>query len=89
MTVDSQVDKLDVVAYKSLRKPDAYLIVPASHDLEQLPEALIAQFGEPQKVVEFELHEERYMAQADAKQVLHACLTQGFYLQLPKEEVGK
>ena len=87
MTENDQ--KIDVVAYKSLVKPDAYLIVPASNEIDDLPEALIAQFGEPQKVVEFELHEDRYLAQADAKVVMEACASQGFYLQLPKDETLK
>ncbi len=76
-------DHVDVVVYRSNRRADTYLYLPASATFEELPEALRHQFGEATAFLEFALHADRYLAQADADTVLKALAGQGFYLQLP------
>lgn len=74
---------VDVVVYRSSRRADTYLYLPASADYDELPEALREHFGEATAFLEFALDAERYLAQADAETVLEALAGQGFYLQLP------
>lgn len=79
-------DSIQVTVYKSPRKADTYVYLPSDAEFESLPEALQAQFGEGTAFLEFELHAERYLAQAEAPQVIEAIEVQGFYLQLPPRE---
>lgn len=78
--------KLEVAVYKSPRRADTYVYLPADAELETLPEALRAQFGEAEAFLHFELNADRYLAQADAPTVLAALADQGFYLQLPPQQ---
>lgn len=75
--------QIEVQVLRSTKRPDTYLILPIADQFEDLPEALRAHFGEARAFLTFWLHEERFMAQADPKQVLAALQDQGFYLQLP------
>ena len=75
--------RLDVKVLKSSRRAETYVYMPCADCYDDLPTALREQFGDAQLVVEFDLHEERILAQADAKAVLDALERQGFYLQLP------
>ena len=77
--------KLEVAVYKSLRRADTYVYLPADAELESLPDALREQFGEAEAFLHFELSADRYLAQADATVVLAALASQGFYLQLPPQ----
>ena len=81
---------LEVRVYRSARRAETYIYMPKDDNFEDLPEALRKHFGEGTGFLEFCLHEEKYLAQADPKQVLSALREQGFYLQLPpnKEDVG-
>ncbi len=76
--------------YKSGQKGDHYLYLaePFEKDTEEkLPSALIELLGELQLVVEFDLHSERKLPQADAGQVLESLRSQGFYLQMPRKDM--
>ncbi len=74
---------LDVVVYRSQKRADTYVYLPAGAEYDDLPDAFRDHFGEATAFLEFELHEERFLAQADAGAVLKALEEQGFYLQLP------
>lgn len=74
---------IDVVVYRSARRGDIYIIMPTADDFESLPEALRSQFGEATAFLEFHLHSQKTLAQADADAVLAALAEQGFYLQMP------
>ncbi len=72
-----------VQVYKSPRRAEMYLFVDRGSDLDELPDALLSQFGEPEPVMLLPLAAGRKLARADAKLVLEAIDKQGFYLQMP------
>lgn len=69
--------------YRSPRREGMYLYTRYGADLGELPEALLAQFGEPQPALVLKLHSERKLASAQAPQVLAQIEAAGFYLQMP------
>ncbi len=84
---DAANEPVDVVVYRSARRADTYLYLQAGADYDEtLPEALRKHFGEATAFLEFSLHAEKTLAQADAAAVLAALADQGFYLQLPPRE---
>ncbi len=60
-----------------------YLYVDREAGLEEVPEALLGQFGEPQSVMTLVLTPERKLARADVAEVLARIEEDGFYLQMP------
>jgi uncharacterized protein YcgL (UPF0745 family) len=60
-----------------------YLYVDMAGGTGDLPEGLLAQFGEPEPVMILKLSADRKLARADAAQVLAAIEARGFYLQMP------
>jgi uncharacterized protein YcgL (UPF0745 family) len=77
---------VNVVVYRSRRKPATYLYLAAGVSFDELPEPLIANFPEEESFLEFVLHETRVLALADPKKVMAALDEHGFYLQLPPAE---
>lgn len=77
------MNRIHCQIYRSSRKPETYLYVEKSRGLEDVPEALMQQFGEPQEVMSLLLDKERRLARADAAEVLQLIAQQGFYLQMP------
>ncbi|EHQ51862.1 hypothetical protein ECTPHS_04159 [Ectothiorhodospira sp. PHS-1] len=71
--------------YRSSRKQDTYLYLPAKDDFSSLPEALMRVFGAPVFALEFELTPERRLAREDAAQVMENLRSRGFHLQMPAE----
>ncbi len=74
--------------YKSRRKADMYLYVDFADDLEQVPEALLKQFGAPELALSLKLAPGRRLARADAVEVLSTVAEQGYYLQMPPTDGG-
>lgn len=72
--------------FRSSRRAEMYLFVDKAQGLEDLPEALLAQFGEPQPVMTLLLTPTRKLARASAADVLAQIESQGFYLQMPPSE---
>jgi uncharacterized protein len=60
-----------------------YLYVDKARGLDDVPETLLQQFGEPQPVMTLLLGPERRLARADTAQVLAQIEMHGFYLQMP------
>jgi len=77
------MNRIHCQIYRSSRKPETYLYVEKSRGLEDVPEALMQQFGEPEEVMSLLLDVERRLARADAVEVLQLIAEQGFYLQMP------
>ena len=77
--------------YKGSRKDEHYLYLAERIEDENgpivVPEAILKLLGDLEFVVEFELHADKTLAQADAVQVLHDINEQGFYLQMPKRDM--
>lgn len=72
-----------VQIFKGSRKAEAYLYVDKARGLAEVPEVLLAQFGEPEPVMALLLDAGRRLARADAGQVLEKIEEQGYYLQMP------
>jgi uncharacterized protein YcgL (UPF0745 family) len=72
--------------YRSPRKLGAFLFMASKGDFSELPDSLLALFGEPEFSFEFILTIDRELKIGDAKEVLKQITEQGFYLQLPLEE---
>jgi uncharacterized protein YcgL (UPF0745 family) len=78
---------LSCVVYKSLRKQDTYLYVPAEDDIEALPEALRAALGKLEEVMRLELTPQRKLAHNNARQIIDDLRKQGFHLQVQQPEL--
>lgn len=76
---------VEVQVLRSAKRADTYLYLPVDDAYEELPEALREHFGEATSFLTFTLHEQRFLAQSDPRQVLAALREQGFYLQLPPQ----
>ncbi|HEY5789687.1 MAG TPA: YcgL domain-containing protein [Gammaproteobacteria bacterium] len=77
------------VVYRGKRKDDTYLYVERADDFARVPDALLRQLGELERVLELELHAARRLARADPAAVMRALRDDGFYLQLPpRDEPG-
>ena len=69
--------------YRSKKKEGAYLYTVLGADLNELPAALLQQLGTLEPAMVLKLHEDRKLAQADAKKVIQSLQENGYYLQLP------
>lgn len=75
--------KLICQVYRSSRKQEMYLYVEKARGLVDVPEVLMAQFGEPEPVMVIVLDDKRKLARADVTEVVAKIAEQGFYLQMP------
>lgn len=64
-----------------------YLYLPRENDFQDLPEALMAQFGTPLAVMQLDLHPQRTLSRADVNVVIRNLNSNGYYLQLPPKLV--
>jgi len=76
--------------YKGDKKDDHYLFLGQEFNLEALPNgfpnAILGLMGDLSLVIDFELEPSRNLPQADAEQVIADIQSQGFYLQMPKQD---
>jgi uncharacterized protein YcgL (UPF0745 family) len=69
--------------FRSNRKQETYLYVEKSRGVEKVPEALLAQFGEPEELMVLLLTADKKLARANAVEVMLQIETNGYYLQMP------
>ena len=69
--------------YRSPNKEGMYIYVPKNDPFEQVPEALLQQFGTPGHVMDLLLTPERSLARVDVREVMAAVGNQGYFLQMP------
>ncbi|PLW82222.1 hypothetical protein CWI75_10600 [Kineobactrum sediminis] len=69
--------------FRSPRTAEMYLYVDKQRGLEDVPEALLARFGDPQPVMVLLLKPERRLARVAVADVLAGIEAQGFFLQMP------
>ena len=69
--------------FASSRKEEMYLFVDKAQGLADVPEALLARFGEPRSCMVITLEPDKKLGRADASEVLAAIEEQGVYLQMP------
>ena len=75
-----------VEIFRSPRQQEMYLYVDKAGGCADVPQGLLAQFGEPASVMTLLLTPERKLARADAAEVLQKIQEQGFFLQMPPGE---
>lgn len=69
--------------FKSARKEQMYLYVREDVEIDDLPDALLTQFGEMEQVMELSLTPDRKLARVEVTQVIGKLAADGFYLQMP------
>jgi uncharacterized protein YcgL (UPF0745 family) len=69
--------------YRSPKKDEMYLYIPAEGDFSQVPDLLLKKFGVPEMVMELTLSSSRTLAREDIRVVMQNLTTQGFHLQMP------
>lgn len=74
---------LNCVIYRSPRKEFMYLYVDCAVGLARVPEALLMQFGPPQRVMELVLNSGRKLATEDVTMVMKNIRNNGYHLQMP------
>ncbi len=74
--------------YKTNKKEGMYLFISRRDDFSQVPETLLAMFGQPKLVVTMNLTEKRKLQFANTTKVLDNLTTTGFYLQMPPPPVN-
>ena len=72
-----------VRVYRATRVVDMYLFVDEHDDLDRVPEALQRRTGRLVEAMTLDLDAETRLARAEARAVLDAIDSQGFYLQMP------
>ncbi|MFV8817398.1 YcgL domain-containing protein [Haliea sp. E17] len=72
-----------VEIFCSSRRAEMYLYVDRAKGFEDIPEALMQQFGEPRSIMLLMLEPGRKLARADAAEVLAQIEARGYYLQIP------
>ncbi len=76
------------VVYKSRKRAETYLFVPGRDQFDQVPPALLSQFGSPEFVLVCNLAKRDKLGQANLDEVKRGLSEQGFYLQLPPPPVN-
>jgi len=80
--------------FRSQKKEETYLFLAAGQPIEELPEDLLATFGEPVFVMALKLSSKSKLARVETQSVLESLRERGFFLQLPpklsvEEEISK
>ena len=70
---------------RSSLKDYTYIYLADDQEFEDLPEALIKVFGEPEFVMDLELSAERKLAYEDVNQVMQDLAENGYHLQMPPQ----
>lgn len=83
------IEVVEVDVYKTARKAETFLFVPAGQLPEQWPEQLAKAFAPAQWVMSLTLSEDRPLAAQPVTTVMEAVRQQGFYLQLPPSRYGQ
>lgn len=71
---------------RSSLKDYTYIYLAEGQDFDDLPAALRNTFGEPEPVLELELHPDRKLAYEDVNEVMKNLAEQGYHLQMPPQE---
>ncbi|OOF40388.1 MULTISPECIES: YcgL domain-containing protein [Rodentibacter] len=74
--------------YKSKKKPGSYLYIQKRDDFSVVPGNLLEYFGTLEIVMMFNLSGNKPLHHADKNEVEEKIKSQGFYLQIPKQDDG-
>jgi len=76
--------EMECVVYKSLKKDETYIFIPAETPLSDLPAELIKVLGETEMVMTLNLTADKKMARGNASEIMMSIEKQGFHLQIPE-----
>ena len=79
----SELDILDVDVYKTLRRPETFLFVPAGLASNEWPDGLADIFHPAEHVMTLTLTPERPLAAQPADLVMNEIAKRGYFMQLP------
>lgn len=71
--------------YRSSIKEGLYVYLADQDGLQELPEPVLKQLGEPELTMTLDLQPERKLSQEDTRVVLENLKTRGFHLQMPRD----
>ena len=71
--------------YRSSRRENTYLFMAKKDNFEEIPEALLHVFGDPEFSFEFELDNNKKLVREDSADVIKNIQERGFHLQMPSE----
>ncbi|OOF29044.1 YcgL domain-containing protein [Salinivibrio sp. IB872] len=69
--------------YRSKKKEGTYLYVPGRDKFDDVPEALMNSFGQPEFAMMIDLGKREKLAVVDVEKVKQSLQNEGFFLQLP------
>lgn len=69
--------------YRSKKKEGTYLYVPGRDKFDDVPEALMNSFGQPEFAMMIDLGKREKLAVVDIEKVKKSLQNEGFFLQLP------
>lgn len=72
--------------YKTKKKSGMFLYVPEKDQFDDVPEALMNQFGNPELVMMLPLEKRKHLAGVDKQKLKEALKDPGYYLQMPPKE---
>lgn len=72
--------------FSSRRKADTYLYLPHGADFDELPDALMQHFGQPQKVMTINLANRNQLARLTSNELMDHLQEPGYYLQMPPQQ---
>ncbi|WP_137166499.1 YcgL domain-containing protein [Salinimonas lutimaris] len=72
--------------YKTAKKEGMYLYLPEKDKFDDVPEALLEQFGKPVLVMLLPLNKREALGRVDKETLITALREKGFYLQLPPKQ---
>jgi uncharacterized protein YcgL (UPF0745 family) len=90
----NELDTLDVDIYKTARRPETFLFVPAGLAFNEWPDGLADVFHPAEHVMTLTLMPERPLAAQPANLVMNEIAKRGYFMQLPstashdRESVG-
>ena len=79
----SELDALDVDVYKTTRRPETFLFVPAGLAFNEWPDGLADVFHPAEHVMTLTLTPERPLAAQPADLVMNEIAKRGYFMQLP------
>ncbi|WP_414827898.1 YcgL domain-containing protein [Alteromonas sp. H39] len=72
--------------YKTKKKSGMFLYVPKKDDFDEVPDALMKQFGHPELVMMLPLDKREHLGSVEKQKLIAALTEQGYYLQMPPKE---
>ena len=81
-------EPIEVDIYKTARRAETFLFVPAGVEADAWPDGLAETFDPAEYVICLTLTEQRPLAAQPASEVMAAIIERGYFLQLPPNPVS-